>query len=140
MRSSADLHVGDLHFGELLAMPGMPAIPGAARETEDAHLLVLAVAHDLGRDLGARLGFEQRHPDNQTRLGLELLAADRENGVGHGSGTLMVPWVSVKPPHTARSRPARPAWPSCGTRPGASSGRHAPRARARSPSPTGARS
>src|SRR6266699_1530977 len=166
MRYSADLHVGDLHFGELLAMPGMPAIPGAAGETKDAHLLVLAVAHDLGRhlgalhrrlagrhvlavareqhlverDLGARLGFEQRHPDNQTRLGLELLAADGENGVGHGSGTLMVPWVSVKPPHTAPSRPARRAWPSCGTRPGASSGRHAPRARGRSPSPTGARS
>src|SRR5206468_2356020 len=122
MLSSADLHVGDLHFSELLAMPGLAAIPRAAGEAEYAHLLILAVAHDLGRhlralhrrlagrdvlavareqhlverDLGARLGFEQGHPDNQTRLGLELLATDGENGVGHGSGTLMVPWVSVK--------------------------------------------
>src|SRR5690348_15649223 len=128
MLSSADLHVGDLHLGELLTVTAMTTIPRAARKPEDAHLLVLAVTHDLGRhlgafhrrlagrdvltvareqhlierDLGARLGFEQRHPDNQTRLGLELLAAGGENGVGHGSGTLMVPWVSVKPPHTAR--------------------------------------
>src|SRR5258708_5018146 len=166
MLSSADLHVGDLHFGELLAMPGFAAIPGAAGETENAHLLVLSVAHDLRRhpgapfcrparpdvrtvareqhlvegDLGAGLGLEQGHPDNQTRLGLELLATGGENGVGHGSGTLMVPWVSVKPPHIVRSRPALRASPSSGTRPGASSGRRAPRARGPSPSPTGARS
>src|SRR5258708_27312490 len=165
MLPSADLHVGDLHFGELLAMPGFAAIPGAAGETENAHLLVLAVAHDLRRhlgalyrrlagrdvrtvareqhlvegDLGAGLGLEQRHADNQTRLGLELLATGGENGVGHGSGTLMVPWVSAKPPHIVRSRPARPASPSSGTPPGASSGRRAPRARGPSPSPTCAR-
>src|SRR6266403_1514433 len=53
MRSSADLHVGDLDFGEVLPVPGVATIAGTARKPEDFHLLVLAVPHDLGGDPGA---------------------------------------------------------------------------------------
>src|SRR5215510_4350869 len=106
MLSSADLHVGDLDFGEILAVPAMAAITGAAREPEDADLLALAVADDFGRDLRAlyawragldvlavrgdedlverdlvaRLRIEQRDLDRNARLGAELLAAGEENG------------------------------------------------------------
>src|SRR6185437_1925506 len=117
MRSSADLYVGDLDFGEVLPVSGVAAIPGAARKPENPDLLVLAVPHDLGGDLGtldvwlaalhvlpvardqhvverdfvARLGIEQRDPDRDSRFGAELAAAGRENRVAHGSGTLIVP-------------------------------------------------
>src|SRR5467141_1090608 len=114
MRSSADLHVGNLDFSEILAMPRLAAIPGAAGEPEDADLLALAVPDhfrgDLGaldgrltrldvlavgrqqdvveRHLGPRLGGEQRHLDRDTFFGAELLSAGCENGVGHGSRNL----------------------------------------------------
>src|SRR6266849_4439669 len=107
MRSSADLHVGDLDFREILAMPGVPAVTSAARKPEDPDLLVLAVPHDLGRDLCTfdvwlaalhflavardqhvierdfvpRLGIEQRDLDRDSRLGAELAAPGRENRV-----------------------------------------------------------
>src|SRR5688572_21984349 len=47
MTASADLHVGNLHFGELLAVAGLLAVVLAALELEDVDLLFLAVAHDL---------------------------------------------------------------------------------------------
>src|ERR1044071_7187733 len=107
MRSSADLHVGDLDFGEVLPVSSVATIAGAAREPENLDLLVLAVPHDLGgdlrtldvwlaalhvlavardqhvieRDLVPRLGIEQRDPDGDSRLGPELTAAGRENRV-----------------------------------------------------------
>src|SRR2546421_12556325 len=107
MRSSADLHVGDLDFGEVLPMPGVAAIAGAAREPEDPDLLVLAVPHDLCRDLGTldqrlaalhllavardphlierhlvpRLRVEQGDLDRDSRLGAELAATGGENRV-----------------------------------------------------------
>src|SRR5437588_7179252 len=107
MRSSADLHVGDLDFREILAMSGMAAIPGATRKPEDPDLLVLAVTHDLGGDLRAlhvrrtaldllaiardqhvikgdfrpRLRVEKRDFDGDSRLGAELAATGRENRV-----------------------------------------------------------
>src|SRR2546428_13976136 len=52
MRSSADLHVGDLDFGEVLPVSTVTAIAGAARKPENPDLLVLAVPHDLGGDPG----------------------------------------------------------------------------------------
>src|SRR5260221_11172417 len=125
MRASADLHVGDLDFGDILALPSFAAIPGAAREVEDANLLPLAMPHHLGGDLGAfdrrlpsldvlpiggqedaverdlapRFGREQRHLDGDPFFGPELLAAGRENGVGHGRGTLIGSrtWVNRGP-------------------------------------------
>src|SRR3989442_13684850 len=95
MLSSADLHVGDLDLGEVLPVPSVAAIPGAARKPENPDLLVLAVPHDLGGDLGAlhvrraaldllavardehvierylvpRLGIEQRELDRHARFG-----------------------------------------------------------------------
>src|SRR5213594_1351345 len=109
MRSSADLHVGDLDFGEVLPVSTMAAIPGAARKPENPDLLVLAVPHDFGGDLGAldvwlaalhvlpvardehvverdfvpRLGVEERDLDRDARLGAELTATGGENGIGH---------------------------------------------------------
>src|SRR2546421_12885092 len=100
MCSSADLHVGDLDFREILAMSGVAAIPGTARKAEDPGLLVLAVTHDLGGDLRAlhvrrtaldllsvardeygiegdfrsRLRVEERDLDRDSRLGPELKA------------------------------------------------------------------
>src|SRR5882762_4218657 len=107
MRSSADLHVGDFDFGKVLPVPGVTAIPGAARKPKNPNLLVLAVPHDLGRDLRTldvwlaalhflavardqhllerdfvpRLGVEQRDLDGDARLGAELTSAGRENRV-----------------------------------------------------------
>src|SRR6266571_4961416 len=107
MRPSADLHVGDLDLGEVLPVPAVAAIAGAAREPENPDLLALAVPHDLGRDLGAlhfrgagldvlavarhenvverdlvaRLRIEQRDLDRDSRLGPELGTTGRENGV-----------------------------------------------------------
>src|SRR6266508_5352810 len=107
MLSSADLHVGDFDFGKVLPMTGVTAIPGAARNPEDANLLVLTVPHDFGGDLGAldvwltalhflavardqhvverdlvpRLRIEQRDLDGDARLGAELTSAGRKNRV-----------------------------------------------------------
>src|SRR5882762_9158432 len=104
MRSSADLHVGDLDFGEVLPVPSVATIAGTARKPEDFHLLVLAVPHDLGGDLGTldvrlaalhflavardqhvierhlvpRLRVEQRDLDRDARLGAELAATGGE--------------------------------------------------------------
>src|SRR6266550_5782228 len=109
MRSSADLHVGDLDFGEVLPVPSVATIAGTARKPEDFHLLVLAVPHDLGGDPGAldvwlaalhflavardqhvverhlvpRLRVEQRDLDRDSRLGPKLTATSRENRVTH---------------------------------------------------------
>src|SRR6267378_5808814 len=114
MLSSADLHVGDLDFGEVLPVPSVAAIAGAARKAENPDLLVLAVPHDLGRDLGTfdvwlaalhflavardqhvierhlvpRLGIEQRDLDRDSRLGPELTATGRENRVTHRARNL----------------------------------------------------
>src|SRR6266571_4183163 len=122
MRSSADLHVGDLDFGEVLPVPTVAAITGAARKPENSDLLVLAVPHDLGGDLGtldvwlaalhflavardqhvierhlvARLGVEQRDLDRDSRLGAELPAAGGEDCVAHGPRTLIGIGTSVK--------------------------------------------
>src|SRR5687767_2526498 len=122
MLSSADLHVGDFDFRKVLAMPGVPAVPRAAREPEDPDLLALTVAHDFGRHLGAlhlrrprldvlpvardedvverhliaRLGIEQRDLDRDSWFGAELRAAGGENGVGHRAGTLVGIRSSVK--------------------------------------------
>src|SRR5690349_1081700 len=105
MLSSADLHVGDLDFGEILPVPSVAAIAGAAREPKDPDLLALAVPHDLGRHLRALhawragldmlavardqdlierdfvpgLGVEQRDFNGDPRLGPELGAAGRED-------------------------------------------------------------
>src|SRR6267378_868571 len=110
MRPSVlELHVGDLDLGERLAVSGVTPIPGPAGEAIDPDLLALAVAHHLGRDLGAfqdgltgvhllavarqqhaierHLGpglvGEQRDLDGDAGLGLELKAPDRKNRVGH---------------------------------------------------------
>src|SRR6267142_7166456 len=122
MLSSADLHVGDFDFGKVLPVTGVTAIPGAARKPENPDLLVLAVPHDLGRDLGtldvwlaalhflavardqhvverdlvSRLRVEQRDLDRNTRLGAELPATGRENRVAHRRGTLIGIGTSVK--------------------------------------------
>src|SRR3989442_7796779 len=69
MLSSADLHVGDLDLGEVLPVPTVAAIPGAARKPENPDLLVLAVPHDLGGDPGA---LHVRRP------ALDLLAVARD--------------------------------------------------------------
>src|SRR6266850_5224498 len=122
MLSSADLHVGDLDFGEVLPVPSVPAIAGAAREPKDSDLFILAVPHDLGGNLGAldvwlaalhvlpvardqhvverdfvpRLRIEQRDPNRDSRLGAELATTGGENGVGHRAGTLTGAYGSVK--------------------------------------------
>src|SRR6266545_1159669 len=122
MRASADLHVGDLDFGEVLAMPRLAAIAGAAREAEDPNFLALAVTHDFGGDfraldsrlarldvlavggkqhpverhLASRLGVEQWDLDGDAFFGTKLLAAGGENGVGHRAGTLIGMRTSVK--------------------------------------------
>src|SRR5712671_5886016 len=114
MLPSADLHVGDLDFGEILPVPSVPAIAGAAREPENPDLLILAVPHDLGGDLGAldvwlaalhvlpvardqhvverdfvpRLRIEQRDPDRDARLGAELATTGGENRVTHRARNL----------------------------------------------------
>src|SRR3954465_13184880 len=101
MRSSADLHVGDFDFGEVLPVSRMAPVSGAPREPENPDFLALAVADDLGGHLGAlharparldvlpvagnedlierdlvpRLRIEQRDLDGDARLGAELLAA-----------------------------------------------------------------
>src|SRR5256885_13674503 len=115
MLSSADLHVGDLDFGEVLPVPSVAAIPGAARKPVNPDLLVLAVPHDLGGDLGAlhvrraalnllavardehvierylvpRLGIEQRDLDRHARVGAELAGAGGKDWVWHRGGTLV---------------------------------------------------
>src|SRR5882762_8959484 len=134
----ADLHVGDFDFGEVLPVPSVAAIAGAAREPEDPDLLVLAVPHDLGSDLGtldvwlaalhflpvardqhvverhlvARLRIEQRDLDRDSRLGPKLTAAGRENRVTHRARNLNRHLGLVKRPRTARSRPGQRAAPS----------------------------
>src|SRR6266540_2266988 len=115
MRSSADLHVGDLDFGKILPVPRVAAIAGAAGEAENPDLLALAVAHDLGGDLGTlhlrrtrldvlpvagqedvverdlvpRLGVEQRHLDGDAGLGPELGTTGGEDCVGYRAGTVI---------------------------------------------------
>src|SRR5688572_24553491 len=107
MLSSADLHVGDLDFREVLAVSTMTAIAVPTRKPEDPNLLALAVAHDLGGDLrAAQLGgaglnvlavardqdvverhlvphlrIEQRDPDRDPRLGAKLGATGLEDCV-----------------------------------------------------------
>src|SRR6266849_2684417 len=160
MLSSADLHVGDLDFGEVLPMSGVAAVAGATRKPEDPDLLVLAVAYNFGRDLGTfdmrraalhllavardehviegdfrpRLRVEQRDFDRDSRLGAELTAAGGENRVTHRARNLNRDLGLVKRRRTAPSRPGPPAEPSSGTRRAASWGRRAPRARAQSAS------
>src|SRR6266446_10639902 len=140
MRSSADLHVGDLDFGEVLPVPSVATIAGAARKPENPDLLVLAVPHDLGGDLGTldvwlaaldflavardqhvverhlvpRLRVEQRDLDRDARLGAELTAAGRENRVTHRARNLNNDnrLVKVTPQRIARSRRGPPAEPS----------------------------
>src|SRR2546425_5596834 len=128
MRSSADLHVGDLDFGEILPMSGVAAIPGAPRKPENPYLLVLAVTHDLCRDLGTldqrlaalhllavardqyvierhlvtRLRVEQRDFDRDSRFGAELAAASGENRVTHRARNLNAGNRLVKPRHIVR--------------------------------------
>src|SRR2546423_669947 len=138
MRSSADRHVGDLDFGEVLPVSRMAPISGAPREPENPDFLALAVADDLGGDLGA---LHARHPrldvlavaghedlierdlvaglrigqgafDRAARLGGDWLPAGGEKGVGHGGRNLNRDNWLVKRPHTARSRLAPPAGPS----------------------------
>src|SRR5881396_2836152 len=120
--TSADLHVGDLHFGKVLPMPRFAAVSRAAREPEDADLLALAVAHYFGDDLCALqhrlprlhllavareqdaverhlapgLGREQGYFDRDAFFGAELLPAGSENHVGHGRRTLIGIGTSVK--------------------------------------------
>src|SRR6266446_3047391 len=156
MLPSADLHVGDLDFGEILPVPGVPAVTGAPREPENADLLVLAVPHDLGGDLGTldvwlaaldflpvardqhvverdlvpRLRVEQRDLDRDARLGAELAATGGENRVTHRARNLNGDLGLVKRRRIAPSRRGPPAEPSSGTHPAASWGRRAPRARA----------
>jgi len=62
-------HVGDLDFGERLAVSGVTPEPGAAREPVDPDLLPLAVAHYLGRHLRA---LEER------LAGVHMLAVARQ--------------------------------------------------------------
>src|SRR6266446_2936431 len=128
MLSSADLHVGDLDFGEVLPVPTVAAIPGAARKPENPDLLVLAVPHDLGGDLGALhvrrpaldllavardehvierylvpwLGIEQRDFDRDSRLGAELATTGGENRVTHRARNLNAGNRLVKPRHIVR--------------------------------------
>src|SRR2546425_1314340 len=109
MRSSADLHAGDLDLGEILPVPGLATVAGAPRKPENPDLLVFTVAHDFGRNLGAlhhrrtgldvftvagdedaverhlstRLRIQQRDLDRDARFGAELSATRGENGVGH---------------------------------------------------------
>src|SRR5438093_13372995 len=128
MRSSADLHVGDLDFGEVLPVSTVTAIAGAARKPENPDLLVLAVPHDLGGDLGtldvwlaalhflavardqdlierdlvARLRIEERDLDRDSRLGAELAATRGKDSVGHGPRTLIRTGTSVKQSYVPR--------------------------------------
>src|SRR5687768_12653584 len=107
MTASADLHVGNLHFGELLAVAGLPAVVLAALELEDVDLLFLAVAHDLADDgcalherragangvavrrkqhlveghLLARFLVHEREPERLPLFGPELLAERPEDCV-----------------------------------------------------------
>src|SRR2546428_4592031 len=97
MLSSADLRVGDLDFGEVLPVPTVAAIPGAARKPENPDLLVLAVPHDLGGDPGA---LHVRRP------ALDLLAVARDE---HVSVRYLVPWLGIQQPGFDRDSPLRPA-------------------------------
>src|SRR2546427_13051064 len=68
-------------------------------------LHVLAVAreqHAIERHLAPGLRLEQRDLDGDSRLGAELGATGREDGITHRARTLISTWSSVKPPHTAR--------------------------------------
>src|SRR6266581_3307244 len=115
MRSSADLHVGDLDFGEVLPVPSVATIAGTARKPKDFHLLVLAVARDqhvVERHLVSRLRVEQRDLDRDSRLGPKLTATSRENRVTHRARNLNAGNWLVKPRRTARSRRGPLAGPS----------------------------
>src|SRR6266516_3095545 len=109
MRSSADLHVGDLDLGEVLPVPRVATITRAAREAENPDLLalhlrgsvldMLAVAREqnlIERDFVPRLRIEQRDLDRDSRLGAELLATGGKDSVGHGPRTLTGAWDWVK--------------------------------------------
>src|SRR5207253_8360470 len=58
--------------------------------------------HAIERHLAPRLRLEQRDLDGDSRLGAELGATGREDGITHRARTLISTWSSVKPPHTAR--------------------------------------
>src|SRR5689334_6595669 len=51
--SVLELHVGDFHFGKLLAVSGVAPVPGTAREPVNLDLRALPMAHHLGRHLRA---------------------------------------------------------------------------------------
>src|ERR1051325_6588113 len=128
MVSSAERHVADFHFGELLAVPGVTPVARAPREPEDADLLALAVPpplarypgalhhrgagvdllavarqqHPIERHRGPGLGVELGHLDRSPRLGPELLAAGDENGVRHRGRNVNRGKMLVKPRRTAR--------------------------------------
>src|SRR5438105_12452776 len=128
MRSSADVYVGDLDFCEVLPVPSVAAIAGAAREAENPDLLTLAVPHDFGGDLRALdlrrarldalpiarhengverhlvpgLGVEQRHLDRDSGLSPELGTTGREDGVTHRARNLNWGNRLVKPRHIVR--------------------------------------
>src|SRR5919197_3023513 len=98
MRASADLHVFDFDFGEILPVPGVAAISVPPRKPKDPDLLALPVPHDLcglfrarytrraGLDVFAiagdedliegdriaRLRIEERDSDRNARLGAEF--------------------------------------------------------------------
>src|SRR6266516_4132407 len=107
--SILELHVRDLDFGELLPVAGVAPVPGAAREAIDPDLLALGMPHHFRRHLGAlehrlagvhvlAVAREQHLIERHLApgLGLELTAAGREDGVGHGPRTLTGTWGSVK--------------------------------------------
>src|SRR5512145_1252928 len=129
MRSSADRHVGDLDFREVLPVPRLATIPATPCKSEDPDLLVLAVAHNFSGHLGTfnfrraglnvlavardedvverhlipRLGIEQRDFDRDSRLGAKLSTAAHKYGVAHRRGTLIGMVTLVKFWHVPRT-------------------------------------
>src|SRR2546425_10052613 len=127
---SLQLHVRDADLRERLAVAGVAAVTRAAGEAVDPDLRALAVPHHFDRHLGAlhdrlarvhllavareqhaveghlgpRLGVELGELERDPRLGPELTAADRKNGIGHGPRTLTGTCGSVKTRETAKGQ------------------------------------